>query len=288
MVAVVGAETVDEEAVGVIVTCTSTKVMLASRDTTKTRGMVHMVEAGITGEGDTANPQTTTPQLSPITAHTEEGIRHIPIIRITNRVGTGVHLSHHMIRVLHINSRPTEVVEEDIVLDMMVRMARRMGTLEGEEARLPIEGEVRRTVAVGMAIEEAREGGTDMVADTTIPRRTVVTAEVVTAEVVEVITLVGAINLVGVINLAVVISLVEVISPADRIAPASSLMEAEEATTREVEVAGEDTNHKEQTPASGLLHPYFFLPLSSQLLGRSLTCVLECTYYIYYIPEHHL
>lgn len=252
-----GVETEDEVVVEANVT--STKGMLASRDTTKTHETVHMVEAGIMGEGDTTNPQVTTPQLNPIATRTE-GIHRTAIIRITNRAGTEDYLNHRMNHGLLINSPPTEVFEEGIILetpDMIARIVGRTGTLEGEGSHLPIEGEVCRTVVVGMVIEEVREGGIDMMAvevDTINPRRTAVMAGVVTVGV-EVITLMEVIHLVVAINLVEVISRVgvtspveaiileEVISPVDRTAPASSLMGAE-VTTREVEVVGGDINHK--------------------------------------------
>jgi len=240
----VGAETVDEEAAGVNETSIPTKGVVASRGTTKTHGIVRM-EAGIMREGDTTNPQAITPRLKPIVIRTE-GTRRMAVIRITSEAGTEVvHLNRRMIRGLRINSPPMEVVEEGIILGMMARMVGRMGTLGGEEAHLLIEGEVHRTVAVGMAVAEVREGVIDMVATavgTITPRRTTVMAGVVTVEVV-VITLV--IRLVEAISPVEVITLEGAISPADLTAPASSLMGAEEGTTREVEVAGEGTNHKE-------------------------------------------
>lgn len=168
---VVEGETVDEEAVGVNVTFICTKGMVASRDTTKTHGMAHMVEAGIMGEGDTTNPQATIPQLKLTTAHMEG----TAIIRILNKADTEVHLNRRMNLGLRINNPPTDVFEEDIILDMMARMVGRMGTLEGGEVLLPIEGEVRRMVTVGMGTEAVREGGIGLVVsvvDTTIPRRT--------------------------------------------------------------------------------------------------------------------
>jgi len=258
VVVVVGVETEDEVVVEANVTSTFTKGMLASHDTTKTHETVHMVEAGIMGEGDTTNPQVTTPQLNPIATRTE-GTHRTAIIRITNRAGTEDYLNHRMNHGLLINSPPTEVFEEGIILetlDMIARMLGRTGTLEGEGNHLSIEGEVRRTVVVGMAIEEVREGGIDMMVvavDTINPRRTAVMAEVVTVVVVitlmEVIHLVVAIHLVEVISRVGVTSpveaiiLEEVISPVDRTPPASSLMGAE-VTTREVEVVGGDINHK--------------------------------------------
>jgi hypothetical protein len=256
------AEIADEEVVGVNATSICTKGMVASRGTTKTHGTVRMVEAGITREGDTINPRTTIPQLKLTAAHTE-GIHRIATIRITNRAGTEVRLNRRMIHGLHINSPLTEVVEEGIILDTTARMVGRTGTLEGEEAHLPIEGKFRRTVAVGTGIEEVREGDIDMVVTvvgTTIPRRTPVMVEVATTEVavtnpVGVISLAEVTNPVEVINLVGVIIL-EVTRPADRTAPASSLMEAED-TTREVAVAGGDTNHKKQT----LTHSWYSSPL---------------------------
>ena len=254
-----GAEIVDEGAIEVNVTYICTKGVLASRDTTKTHGTVPTGEAGTTGEGgDITNLQVTTPQLKPIATRTE-GTPHIAIIRITNRAGTEVHLNRRMIRGLRINSLPMEEAEEDIILGMMDHMGGQMGMLGGEEAHPLIEGEVfHRTVAVGMVIEEVREGGPDMVAmvvDTTIPSRITVMAGVATIEAV-VITPVGVITLAGVINLAEAINLVEIINPAeaiipegvtspgDRTAPALSLMEVEEGITREVVAVGGDTDHK--------------------------------------------
>lgn len=251
-------EIVGGEAVGVNVTCISMKGMVASRDTTKTQGMVPMAAAGITGEGDTTNPQTTTPQPKPTAVRTE-GTHRIAIIRITNRADTEVHLNRHMIRGPRINHPPTGVVEEGTTLDTMALMAGQTGTLGGEEAHLPIEETVRRTVVAGMAIEEVREGGIDMVAlvvDTAIPRRTPVIVGVATIEA-EVINLVGAINLVEVTSPAEVTSPLGVINPevislAGRTVQASNPMGAEGGITREVVVVGEDTNH-EKTDAYTVL-----------------------------------
>ena len=290
--------TVDEEAVGVNATYICTKGMLANHDTVKTHGTDHMVEAGITVEGDTTNPQATTPQLNKSIVARTEGTRRITIIRIISRAGTEVHPNRRMIRDLRINSPPT-VAGEGIIPDMMARMAGRTGIPEGEEARLLKEGEFRHMATVGMAIEEVRVGGIGMVAmavDIIIPRRTVVMAGVATV-VEAVITLVGVINLgeaiklVEVINLVEVTSPVEVISPvevtspADRTAPASSLTGAEGGTTREVVVAGEDTSHKQLTSPLLGFTPSIFPPISSRLWGRDPTCDLEC---VYYILEHRL
>jgi len=223
----VAAETVVDEVVGVNATSISTRGMLASRGTTKTHGMAHMVE------GDTTNLQIipTLPQLKPRAIRTE-GTRRKTITRTNNRADTGDHLSRHMTHGLRINNHPTEVAEEDTIPDMMARTAaRRMGTLEGEE--------VRRTAAVGMAIKVVGEGVMGMVAavvGTASPHRTVVTAEVATTEEEEaaaaVITLVEATNP------------VVVISPVDHTAPVSSLTGTKEGTIKEVEVAGEGTDHR--------------------------------------------
>jgi len=236
-------ETVVDEVVGVNATSISTRGTLASRGTTKTHGMAHMVEGGIMGEGDTTNPQIipTLPQLK-LKAIRTEGTHRKTITRTTNRADTGDHLSRHMTHGLRINNRPTEVAGEGTIPDTMARTAaRRMGTLEGEGALLPIE-EVRRMVVAGMAIREVREGVMGMVAavvDTTRLRRTVVTAEVATTEeeeeeevvvVVAVITLVEATNPVG------------VISPVDHTAPVSSLTGTKGDTIKEVEVVGEGTD----------------------------------------------
>ena len=228
---------VDEEAVGVNVTSTFTRGTLAGRGSTKTHGTVHMAEAEITGEGDTTNLQTTPtiPQLQPRAIRTGD-THHKAVIRTTNRVGTEDHLSHRTTRGLRINNPPMGVAEEGTLQDMMARMvAEGMGTVEGEAALLPRE-EVRHTAAeVGMAIKEVREGGTGTVApvvDTTSPRRTVVTAEVVTMEV-EVTNPVEAINPVEVIS-----------SPVDHTALVLSLTETKEDTTKGVEVVGEDTDYR--------------------------------------------
>ena len=267
-VVVVGAETVDEEAVEVNVTSIPMKGILASRDTTKTHGTVHIVEAGIMGEGDTT--RATIPQLKP-TATRTEGTRPRPIAitRITNKADTEDHLSRRMIRDLHINRPPTEAAEEDIILGMIAHMEGRMGTPGGEGVHLPIEEEVHHTAAeAGMAIEELREGGIDtvaMVVDITILRRVataivgVVTVEVGVTTLVEVTNLAEAINLVGVIHL------VEVISPADRTAPVSSLMGAGAGTTREAVVVVVGTNHENnrcaQDPAARVCFVHFLLVL---------------------------
>ena len=262
VVAVVAETAVDEEAVGVNVTSTSMKGIVASPGTTETLGMVRMVEAGITGEGGITNILTTPtlPQLQPRPTHTG-GTHHKATIRTSNRAGTEDHLSHRMTRVLHINNLLTEVAVEGTTQDMIARTAvGQMGMVEGEEALHPKEEEVRRTVVAGMAVKEvkeAKEEGMGMVVtvvDTTNPRRTVVTAEVVTTEVVD-------------INQAQPTNRVEVIKPAGvtslvgRTTPVSSLTETREDTTKEVEVVGEgtdptDTGHTSKY-RSGLLHPYF-------------------------------
>ena len=230
-----------------------TRETVASHGTIRTRGTAHMAEVEIMEDGGDTTilrtiPTLPRPRLKEIRT---EGTRLKIVIRTTNRAGTEDRLSRHMTQGLRINSHPTEVAEEGIIQDTMAHTAvERMGTVEGEAALLPIE-EVRRMAVGGMAIKEVREGDTDTavtMVDTTSPRRTAVTAEVVTAE-------------------AGVIILAEAINPADHTAPASSLTGTEEVTTKEVEVVGEGTDHADVQIRmgkfrSGLLRPCFPLALS--------------------------
>jgi len=238
-VVVVAVTVVDEEAVGVNATSTCTKGILVSPGITETHGMGRMAEAGITGEGDITNLRATPtlPQLQPRPTHMG-GIHHKATIRISNRAGIEDHLSRRMTRVLPLNNLPTEVAEEDTIRDRTVPTAAgRMGTVEGEEALLPKE-EVHRTAAAGMAVKEVKEEVMVMVVtvvDTTSPRRTVVTAEVVTTEVVD-------INQAGPTSPAEVINPAEVTSPVGHTAQVSSLTVTREDTTKEVEVVEEGTD----------------------------------------------
>ena len=238
---VVAAETVvDEEVVEVNAISISTRGMVASRGTTKTRGTVRMAGAEILGEGDTTNLRITTlPRLKPRVIRT--GDTHPKAItRTTNGAGTGDRLSRHTTPGLRTNNLPTEVAGEGTIQDTMVRtVAGRMGTVEGEEALLPIEEGARLMAVVGMAIKEVREGGMGMavtVTDTTNLHRTAVTVEVVTTGGV-VITLVEATNQVKVIDQAEVISLV------DHTAPVSSLTGTEEDITKGVGVVEGGIDH---------------------------------------------
>ena len=261
MVEVVAAQTVvDEEAVGVNAISTCMKGILVSPGTTGTHGMGRTAEAGITGEGDTTNLRTipTLPQLQPRPTHMG-GTHHKATIRTSNRAGIEAQLSRRMIRVLRINNLPTGAAEEDIIRDMTAPTAvGRTGTVEGEEALLPKEEEVRHTAAVGMAVKEAKEEDMDTavtVVDTTSPHRTAVTVEVVTTEAV-------GINREEPTSPVEVINPAEVTSPVDHTAPVSSLTGTREGTTKEVEVVGEgtdptDTGHTSKY-RSTLLRPYFF------------------------------
>jgi len=261
-------------------TFTSTREVVASHGTIKTRGTAHMAEVEIMEDGDTTNLRTipTIPQPELRAIRMEGTRRHKTIIRTTNRAGPEDRLSRRTNLGLRINSHPMEVAEEGTIQDMMARTAaERMGTLEGEAVLLPIE-EVRRTVVQGMTIKEVREGDMDMVvtvvADTTNPRRTAVAAVVVTAE-------------------AAVIIRVEVINPADHTAPVSSLTAGiEEVTTREAEAVGEGTDHTDVRTrilrgvalrfASSMLSSCFELTLVP--FGSIPTVILS----IYYVPKHHM
>lgn len=261
-------------------TFTSTREVVASHGTIKTRGTAHMAEVEIMEDGDTTNLRTIPTILQPkLRAIRTEGTRHHKtIIRTINRVGTEDRLSRRTNHGLRINSHPMEVAEEGTIQDMMARTAaERMGTLEGEVVLLPIE-EVRRMVVRGMTIKGVREGDTDMVvtvvADTTSPRRTALAAEVVTAE-------------------AAVIIPVEAINPADHTAPVSSPTAGiEEVTTSEVEAVGEGTDHIDvQTRilrgvafrfTSSMLSSCFELTLVP--FGGIPTVILS----IYYVPKHHM
>lgn len=231
--AAVAAETVVDEAEVAAVNATfiCTREMLASHGTIMTRGTVPTVEVEIMGEGDTTSLRAfiTLLQTKPRAIRTE-GTHPKTITHTTNRAATEDRPSRRMTRDHHINRHPMEVVEEGTIPDTMARRApQRMGTLEGEVVLLPI-GEVRRITAGGMEIKEIREGDMDMVAtvaDTTSPRKTPVTAEVVTVEV-------------------VVINLVEVTSPVDHTVLVSSLTGTEEDTTKEVVVVGEGTDHPDR------------------------------------------
>jgi hypothetical protein len=273
---------VDEEVVVVNATTISTKGMVVNRGITKIHEMARMAEAGIMGEGDTTNLRVTPtlPQLNPRVIRTG-GTHHKAAIRTINKAGSEDHLSHHMTRGLRLNNLPMEVAEEGTIPAMITRTAAgRMGMVEGEEALLPREGEVPRTVAVDMGIREVREvrevreGGTGTAAtvvDTTSPHRTAVT-EAVTTEAV-VIALVEAINP------------VEVTRPAARTVPVSSLMETKEGTTREVEGVGEGIDRTD-TGASIKMRLRFVSSIFSSCFESTFGDIPPVILGIYYVQKH--
>jgi hypothetical protein len=258
-------ETVGEEAVGVSATCITTRGIIASLGTIKTRGTDHTAVGGIMGEGGTTNLQTI---IHPLLKHTPPrmgGTHHKTITLTTTRAGIEGSLSRHLIRGLRINQpRTAEVAEEDIILDTMVLMVERMGTPEGEEVHLPIEGEGLH-MAEGMGTKEAVEediGVAVTVVDTINSHQAAVMAGVATVGAGT--TLAEATSLVEAINLEV-ISPVEDITPADNTTPVSNLTVTE--ASGDV-VVGEDTDHtyvraRTRERCSGLPHPCFYPALSS-------------------------
>ena len=268
---------VDEEVVVVNATTISTKGMAVNRGITKIHGMARMAEAGITGEGDITNLRVTPtlPQLKPRVIRTG-GTHHKAATRTINKAGSEDRLSHRMTRGLRLNNLPMEVAEEGTIPDTITRTAAgRMGMVEGEEALLPREEEVLRTVAVDMGIREVREGGTGTaatVADITSPHRTAVTVEAVTTEAV-VITLVEDINP------------VEVTRPVARTAPVSSLMETKEGITREVEGVGEGIDHTD-TGASIIMPLRFVSSIFSSCFESTFGDIPPVILGIYYVQKH--